>query len=206
MSLNEDPVSPTADAASQQEVQALRERLDPLLPAAIEDLKDLVRIPSIAFEGYDQEPVRRSAEAVAELLRGAGMQQVDIESVAGGSPAVIGRSPAAPGRPTVLLYAHHDVQPTGEVSDWSSDPFEPVERDGRLYGRGAADDKAGIMAHVTALRLVGEELAADGIGVSVFVEGEEEAGSPTFRPFIEAHRDASSSSRTPRTGRWAPRP
>ena len=190
MSLNEDPVSPTADAASQQEVQALRERLDPLLPAAIEDLKDLVRIPSIAFEGYDQEPVRRSAEAVAELLRGAGMQQVDIESVAGGSPAVIGRSPAAPGRPTVLLYAHHDVQPTGEVSDWSSDPFEPVERDGRLYGRGAADDKAGIMAHVTALRLVGEELAADGIGVSVFVEGEEEAGSPTFRPFIEAHRDA----------------
>lgn len=190
MSLNEDPVSPTADAASPEEVQALRERLDPLLPAAIEDLKDLVRIPSIAFEGYDQEPVRRSAEAVAELLRGAGMRQVEIESVAGGSPAVIGRSPAAPGRPTVLLYAHHDVQPTGEVSDWSSDPFEPVERDGRLYGRGAADDKAGIMAHITALRLVGEELAADGIGVSVFVEGEEEAGSPTFRPFIEAHRDA----------------
>lgn len=177
---------PTGDA---DEVETLRARLEPLLPRAVEDLKDLVRIPSVAFEGYDREPVRRSAEAVAELLRGAGMAEVAIESVEGGSPAVIGRTPAADGRPTVLLYAHHDVQPTGAVEDWSSAPFEPVERDGRLYGRGAADDKAGVMAHVTALRLVGEELAADGIGVTVFVEGEEEAGSPTFRPFIETFRD-----------------
>ncbi|WP_422117354.1 dipeptidase [Brachybacterium sp. UNK5269] len=177
----------TGDAG---EIEELRARLEELLPTAVEDLKSLVRIPSIAFEGYDPAPVRRSAEAVAELLRGAGMAEVGIESVAGGSPAVIGRSPAAPGRPTVLLYAHHDVQPTGETSHWTSPPFEPVEREGRLYGRGAADDKAGVMAHVTALRLVGEELAADGIGVTVFVEGEEEAGSPTFRPFIEAHREA----------------
>lgn len=176
----------TGDA---EEVEALRARLETLLPHAVEDLKDLVRIPSIAFDGYDREPVRRSAEAVAELLRGAGMAEVSIESVEGGSPAVIGRTPAAEGRPTVMLYAHHDVQPTGAVEDWTSEPFEPVERDGRLYGRGAADDKAGVMAHVTALRLVGEELAADGIGVTVFVEGEEEAGSPTFRPFIEAYRD-----------------
>ena len=176
----------TGDA---EEVEALRARLETLLPHSVEDLKDLVRIPSIAFDGYDREPVRRSAEAVAELLRGAGMAEVSIESVEGGSPAVIGRTPAAEGRPTVMLYAHHDVQPTGAVEDWTSEPFEPVERDGRLYGRGAADDKAGVMAHVTALRLVGEELAADGIGVTVFVEGEEEAGSPTFRPFIEAYRD-----------------
>ena len=184
-----DPSSRPVRTGDVQEVEALRARLETLLPNAVEDLQDLVRIPSIAFEGYDREPVRRSAEAVAELLRGAGMAEVSIESVEGGSPAVIGRTPAAAGRPTVLLYAHHDVQPTGAVEDWTSDPFEPVERDGRLYGRGAADDKAGVMAHVTALRLVGEELAADGIGVTVFVEGEEEAGSPTFRPFIEAHRD-----------------
>src|SRR5699024_8882547 len=184
-----DPSSRPVRTGDVQEVEALRARLETLLPNAVEDLQDLVRIPSIAFEGYDREPVRRSAEAVAELLRGAGMAEVSIESVEGGSPAVIGRTPAAAGRPTVLLYAHHDVQPTGAVEDWTSDPFEPVDRDGRLYGRGAADDKAGVMAHVTALRLVGEELAADGIGVTVFVEGEEEAGSPTFRPFIEAHRD-----------------
>lgn len=184
-----DPAPRTVHTGDAEEVEALRARLEPLLPTAVEDLKDLVRIPSIAFDGYDREPVRRSAEAVAELLRGAGMAEVSIESVEGGSPAVIGRTPAAEGRPTVLLYAHHDVQPTGAVEDWSSDPFDPVERDGRLYGRGAADDKAGVMAHVTALRLVGEELAADGIGVTVFVEGEEEAGSPTFRPFIETYRD-----------------
>ena len=188
MSTPDPSVHPAATGES-EEVEALRARLEPLLPRAVEDLKDLVRIPSIAFAGYDTEPVRRSAEAVAELLRGAGMAEVTIESVDGGSPAVIGRTPAAEGRPTVLLYAHHDVQPTGAVEDWSSAPFDPVERDGRLYGRGAADDKAGVMAHVTALRLVGEELAADGIGVTVFVEGEEEAGSPTFRPFIETFRE-----------------
>src|SRR5699024_1278329 len=88
-----------------------------------------------------------------------------------------------------MLYAHHDVQPTGPLENWTSAPFEPQRRGERLYGRGAADDKAGVMAHVTALRLVGDELAAEGIGVTVFVEGEEEAGSPTFRPFIETFRE-----------------
>lgn len=189
MSTSDHSLRPSAAPGDSDEVAALRARLEPLLPAAIDDLKDLVRIPSIAFAGYDREPVQRSAEAVAELLRGTGMAEVSIESVDGGSPAVIGRTPAAPGRPTVLLYAHHDVQPTGDLADWASSPFEPEEREGRLYGRGAADDKAGVMAHVTALRLVGEELAAEGVGVTVFIEGEEEAGSPTFRPFIETYRD-----------------
>src|SRR5699024_1658461 len=110
-----DPTSRTVPTGDAEEVEALRARLEPLLPTAVEDLKGLVRIPSIAFDGYDREPVRRSAEAVAELLRGAGMSEVSIESVEGGSPAVIGRTPAAEGRPTVMLYAHHDVQPTGAV-------------------------------------------------------------------------------------------
>ncbi|MEE1651332.1 dipeptidase [Brachybacterium sp. J144] len=179
-----------APVGAASDPDALRTRLDALLPQAIKDLEALVRIPSIAFPGHDREPVQRSAEAVAELLRGAGLEQVSLESVAGGAPAVIGRRPAAPGRPTVLLYAHHDVQPTGDPAEWTTPPFEPTRRGERLYARGAADDKAGVMAHVTALRLVGEELSAEGIGVTVFVEGEEEAGSPTFRPFIEAHRDA----------------
>ncbi|MCL6423489.1 dipeptidase [Brachybacterium sp. JHP9] len=184
------PDDARADAPSAaQEHESLRRDLEALLPQSLADLEDLVRIPSIAFPGYDREPVQRSAEAVAALLRSAGMPEVRIESVEGGAPAVIARRPAAPGRPTVLLYAHHDVQPTGDPESWSSAPFEPSLRGDRLYGRGAADDKAGVMAHVTALRLVGEELAAQGTGVTVFVEGEEEAGSPTFRPFIEAFRE-----------------
>jgi acetylornithine deacetylase/succinyl-diaminopimelate desuccinylase-like protein len=184
-----DPRTVSTPAPQPADLDALRGRLDELLPAAIADLEALVRIPSIAFPGYDPQPVHRSAEAVAELLRGAGLPEVEILSVQDGAPAVVGRLPAREGRPTVMLYAHHDVQPTGDENAWTSPPFAPERRGDRLYGRGAADDKAGVMAHVTALRLVGEQLAVDGIGVTVFVEGEEEAGSPTFRPFIEAHRD-----------------
>ena len=173
-----------------EQLDALRARLEEILPRTIEDLKSLVRIPSIAFEGYDRSTVEASAQAVAQLLRDAGMPEVRIERIDGGAPAVIARRPAGEGRPTVLLYAHHDVQPTGDENAWTTPPFEPTERDGRLYGRGSADDKAGVMAHVTALRLVGEQLADEGIGVTLFIEGEEECGSPTFRPFIETfHED-----------------
>src|SRR5690349_16085895 len=125
----------------------LRAAVTRVLPGVTEDLIRLVRIPGIAFEGFDHAPVERSAEAVAELLRGAGLPEVRIVRQ-GGQPAVIGRRPAPPGAPTVLLYAHHDVQPVGDLSQWRTEPFEPTERDGRLYGRGAADDKAGVMAHV----------------------------------------------------------
>src|SRR3954452_17908901 len=101
------------------------------LPGVRADLERLIRIPGIAFDGFDHSHVERSAAAVAELLRGCGLQ-VRIAR-AGGQPAVIGRRPAPPGAPTVLLYAHHAVQPAGALRRWDSDPFEPVERDGRLY-------------------------------------------------------------------------
>jgi acetylornithine deacetylase/succinyl-diaminopimelate desuccinylase-like protein len=155
------------------------------LPGVRADLERLVRIPGIAFEGFDHTQVERSAHAVAELLRGCGLE---VDVVRGdGQPAVIGRRAAPPGAPTVLLYAHHDVQPVGDLSLWTSDPFGPVERDGRLYGRGAADDKAGVMAHVAALRAYGDDLP---VGVVVFVEGEEEYGSDSLDGIIEAHREA----------------
>ncbi|HEU5109012.1 MAG TPA: dipeptidase [Micromonosporaceae bacterium] len=154
------------------------------LPGVRADLERLVRIPGIAFPGFDHSVVERSAEATAELLRGCGL---DVSVVrAGGQPAVIGRRVAPPGAPTVLLYAHHDVQPIGDRAAWDSDPFEPVERDGRLYGRGAVDDKAGIMAHVAALRAFGDALP---VGVVVFVEGEEEFGSESLEALLSAHRD-----------------
>jgi acetylornithine deacetylase/succinyl-diaminopimelate desuccinylase-like protein len=156
------------------------------LPGVRADLERLVRIPSIAFDGFDHSHVARSAEATAELLRGAGLPDVRVVRIGDGHPAVIGRRPAPPGAPTVLLYAHHDVQPVGDLTQWRSDPFEPVERDGRLYGRGAADDKAGLMAHVAALRAFGDALP---VGVVVFAEGEEEFGSESLEALLREYRD-----------------
>jgi acetylornithine deacetylase/succinyl-diaminopimelate desuccinylase-like protein len=154
------------------------------MPGVRADLENLVRIPGIAFDGFDFAEVERSAQAVAELLRGVGLT-VEIAR-AGGQPAVIGHRPAPPGAPTVLLYAHHDVQPIGDRTAWLSEPFEPTERDGRLYGRGCADDKAGVMAHVAALRAFGDHLP---VGVVVFVEGEEEFGSDSLEELLRVHRD-----------------
>ncbi|GAA0797447.1 dipeptidase [Spirilliplanes yamanashiensis] len=162
----------------------LRAAIQRELPGVRADLENLVRIPGIAFDGFDHSEVERSAEAVAELLRGCGLEVRIVR--AGGQPAVIGHRPAPPGKPTVLLYAHHDVQPVGDLALWESEPFEPVERGGRLFGRGAADDKAGVMAHVAALRAFGDELP---VGVTVFVEGEEEYGSDSLDALIAEHRE-----------------
>ncbi|MPZ26413.1 MAG: M20/M25/M40 family metallo-hydrolase [Micromonosporaceae bacterium] len=154
-------------------------------PGVLADLARLVAIPSIAFPDFDHAHVQRSAQLTADLLRGCGLAVEIVE--AGGQPAVIGRKPAPPGAPTVLLYAHHDVQPIGDAARWESDPFTVTERDGRLYGRGVADDKAGVLAHVAALRALGEALP---VGVVVFVEGEEEHGSGSLERLLSEHREA----------------
>ncbi|KHL18590.1 acetylornithine deacetylase/succinyl-diaminopimelate desuccinylase-like protein [Mumia flava] len=161
------------------------ERLQFIMPSILRDLDALVRTPSVGADPARADDVRASADQVAGLLRDAGFADVEVVSE-GGGPAVIARHPAPEGAPTVLLYAHHDVQPTGDAALWTSPPFEPTVRDGRLYGRGAADDKAGIAAHLAAFR------AYDGhppVGVTVFVEGEEESGSPTLTRLLETHRD-----------------
>lgn len=165
----------------------LRTAVEQQLPGARADLERLVRIPSIWADPTHADDTRRSAEAVAELARGAGAADVAVVAADGGAPAVLAHWPAPEGAPTVLLYAHHDVQPTGGDDLWTTHPFEPTERDGRLYARGAADDKAGVMTHLTALR------AFDGhppVGVTLFIEGEEESGSPTLPAFLREHRDA----------------
>jgi acetylornithine deacetylase/succinyl-diaminopimelate desuccinylase-like protein len=164
----------------------LVERVREVLPSVRRDLEDLVRIESVWADPLRRPQVERSAKAVAKLLSEAGFGDVQIVSEEG-APAVIARHPAPPGAPTVLLYAHHDVQPEGDPTQWASPPFEPTERDGRLYGRGSADDKAGIATHLAAFRAHG---GAPPVGVTVFVEGEEESGSPSLSRLLDAHRDA----------------
>jgi acetylornithine deacetylase/succinyl-diaminopimelate desuccinylase-like protein len=164
-------------------VSDLVQRVRDVLPDVRRDLEDLVRIASVWSDPNRRDDVHRSAQKVADLLRAAGFAQIDIVS-ADGAPAVIAHHPAPPGAPTVLLYAHHDVQPEGDPAQWDSPPFEPTERDGRLYGRGTADDKAGIATHLAAFR------AHDGkppVGVTVFIEGEEECGSPSLSRLLAAH-------------------
>ncbi|HVH23635.1 MAG TPA: dipeptidase [Pseudonocardia sp.] len=175
-----DTIAPLPDSPVTAAVQAA-------LPGARADLERLVRIPSVWADPAHAADTTASAEAVAELARAAGAADTRIVSADGGAPAVLAHWPAPAGAPTVLLYAHHDVQPTGGDEHWTSPPFEPTERDGRLYGRGAADDKAGVMTHLAVLR------AYDGrppVGVTLFVEGEEESGSPTLTALLAAHRDA----------------
>src|SRR2546429_2627043 len=126
---------PPADA------EALRERIRSLMPNVRADLERMVRIPSVSAQGFDPEPVQRSAELTRDVLTAAGLDARVLEPARPGHPAVLGRIPAPEGAPTVLLYAHHDVQPPGSEELWTSPPFEPAERDGRLFGRGAADDR-----------------------------------------------------------------
>lgn len=193
---------------------ALRARVADQFPALQADLEALVRIPSVSAAAFDQAHVAASAAATEQLLRDAGLPDVQILTAprpdgTPGAPAVVARRPAPEGAPTVLLYAHHDVQPPGDPATWDTDPFEPTQVGERLFGRGAADDKAGIVAHLGALRALGlpgsrgpredpqrSEDASWGeggadlpVGVTVFLEGEEESGSPSFRAFLEAHRD-----------------
>ena len=168
------------------ETGRLRDAVHGLMPGIRADLERLVRIPSVGHKGFDLRHVRRSAEAVRELFAGLGLSARVVQVSGCEHPAVIGHRAAPAGAPTVLLYAHHDVQPTGPPELWKTDPFEPVEKDGRLYGRGTSDDKCGVMMHVGALR------AFDGrppVGVALFIEGEEESSSEHLGAYLSQFKN-----------------
>jgi acetylornithine deacetylase/succinyl-diaminopimelate desuccinylase-like protein len=176
----------------------LREAVSAGLPTAIADLSGLVRIPSVSWDGFDFAHVHASAERVAELARGLGVfETVDVVQLpvsepgsdALGQPAVVATRAARNGKPTILLYAHHDVQPPGDEAHWDSKPFEPTLRGDRLYGRGAADDKAGIIAHLAAIRAHQQVLGDPEIGLVLYIEGEEEFGSRSILTFLEHYRE-----------------
>jgi len=164
----------------------LDQAVQQVLPSVRADLERLVRIPSVSADPAAAPHLRASADAVADLLSRAGLPEVEVLTVPQGQPAVVARHPAPPGAPTVLLYAHHDVQPPGDPASWDTEPFQPTESNGRLYGRGTADDKAGVAVHLAALRAHGDRLP---VGVTVLVEGEEEIGSPTLAEFLDAYRE-----------------
>jgi len=171
-----------SDVSSSDDIRA---RVTGVLPGIRKDLEDLVRIESVSADPARAGEVQRSAEAVAELFRAESFDSVEIVSAEGGAPAVIAHKAGPAGAPTVLLYAHHDVQPENDHAEWDSPPFEPTERDGRLYARGAADDKAGIAAHLGALRVYGDDLP---VSVTMFIEGEEEVGSDTLPALLKEHQ------------------
>ncbi|MDO5634461.1 MAG: M20/M25/M40 family metallo-hydrolase [Micrococcus sp.] len=175
-------------------VERLRAAVDESFEDTVSTLSELVSHAGIAWDSMDRAPLEASAEAVAQLLRDQDIDPVDIvvESRGDGrpgGPAILAEAAGSEQAPRVLLYAHHDVQPVGDRDEWETEPFEATRRGDRLYGRGAADDKAGIMVHVAALAALRRAVPEADVSVRFFIEGEEEAGSPTFRTLLENHRD-----------------
>jgi acetylornithine deacetylase/succinyl-diaminopimelate desuccinylase-like protein len=181
----------TSSNISEQTIHEAKTFVDHNFDHLLGELIELAKIPGIAWEAFDPSELERSANSVAQLLRDLGVfdfveirkSQADGKA---GAPAVVARRAAKNGKPQVLLYAHHDVQPPGDEQVWQTKPFEPTLIAGRLYGRGAADDKAGIVTHIAAIRALKEIAGSDfDLGLTLFIEGEEEAGSPTFRNFLD---------------------
>jgi acetylornithine deacetylase/succinyl-diaminopimelate desuccinylase-like protein len=173
--------------APESVMRALAEHAD----RSVQELSELVRIPGVSAEGFDPAELERSAEAVAVLLADIGLERVEILRVEGAHPYVVGEwLHADPGAPTLLIYAHHDVQPPGRPDCWRTKPFEPtLGDDGRLYGRGVVDDKAGIVLHAAALRAWLEGTGGLPVNVKLVVEGEEEVGSDHLAGFLRAYRE-----------------
>lgn len=160
----------------------------------LEDLKTLARIPSVSFAGFDPAQVRRSAEATASILKKSGFEKVELLNLGDAHPYVYGEwMNAGPGAPTALLYAHHDVQPPGREELWKTPVWEPTLKEGpggmRLYGRGTADDKAGIIVHAAALDSFLKTHGNCPINLKVVIEGEEEVGSTHLEEFLTKYKE-----------------
>jgi cysteinylglycine-S-conjugate dipeptidase len=155
----------------------------------VNDLANLVAVPSISTDGEHQGEIEKAAGLVAEQMRQAGLQNVEILRTGKSNPFAYGEWLGAPGKPTVFLYAHHDVQPINFVEEWKSDPWKLTPRKGRLYGRGAADDKGAITAELGAVAAFLKTRGSLPVNVKMLVEGEEEIGSSNLNGFFKQYRD-----------------
>ncbi|HVO12939.1 MAG TPA: M20/M25/M40 family metallo-hydrolase [Vicinamibacteria bacterium] len=172
---------------SQSAVEAALGRLESQLDETKARLCELVRIPSVSAEGFPPEEVRRSAEATATLLRQAGLENVRLLEMPGQHPYVYGDWLHASGAPTLLVYGHHDVQPAGREDRWTTPPFEPAERGGRLYGRGTVDDKGTFICYVAAAQAWLQATGRLPLNLKFLIEGEEETGSSGLDAFLARH-------------------
>ena len=155
----------------------------------INDLASLIAIPSISTNGLHQSEIDSSAKLVCDLMRKAGLEDVQILRTGNSNPFCYGAWNHAPGKPTLLLYAHHDVQPEGPEADWLSPPWQLTRRKGRLFGRGTADDKGAIIAHLGAIAAFLKTQKSLPVNVKVLIEGEEEIGSRHLLPFFNEYQD-----------------
>lgn len=175
----------TPTAATQKALAGL----DASMAWSLDELKRLVRIPGVSFDGFDAVNLRDSASATAEHMTLCGLKNVEIIQFGDVHPYVFAEWMEHPDLPTVLLYAHHDVQPPGREAGWLSRPFDPVERNGRLFGRGTADDKVGIIAHTAAIAAYLKSIGRLPVNVKILIEGEEETGSAHLGEFVRRHKE-----------------
>ena len=163
-------------------VRGERETID------LDELKALIAIPSISADPAHKPEVRRCAQAMADRMKAAGLERAEILETAG-NPVAYGEWLGAPGKPTIAIYGHYDVQPVDPIELWTSPPFDAQVRDGKLYGRGSVDDKGQVLMHLAALEAHLRLRGKLPINVKVIVEGEEEIGSPNFEEFLAEHRE-----------------
>ncbi|HKN60516.1 MAG TPA: dipeptidase [Candidatus Acidoferrales bacterium] len=154
----------------------------------LNELKEFLRIPSVSAKTENKPDVERAARWVADKLRAAGLENIEIAPTRM-HPLVYGESLRAPGKPTVLFYGHYDVQPAEPLDLWTTPPFDPAVRDGNLYGRGTADDKGQVHIHIKALEALRDTAGKLPINVKVMVEGEEEVGSVSLWDFVRQNRE-----------------
>jgi cysteinylglycine-S-conjugate dipeptidase len=163
--------------------------LDENRAALLDDLAQLVAIPSISTDGEHQKEIDQTAALVCEQMGRAGLQNVAVLRSGGSNPYAYGEWLGAPGKPTVFLYAHHDVQPVTHLDQWKSDPWTLTVRDGRIYGRGAADDKGAVTAQLGAVAAILKTRGSLPVNVKMLVEGEEEVGSSNLLSFFRDEKE-----------------